>query len=254
MAQKRALVTGASEGIGRVLAARLARDGYQVTAVARSADKLAALIGELGSGHGSLVADLSDPDGVARVARELEQNKYDLLVNNAGAGVFGPFAQAELAQLARMMHLNCDALVTLTHVFLARAQSGDAVMNVASTLGFLGLPNFALYAATKALVLSLSESLWFEQKPRGVYVMALCPGVTSTSFHANAGGTDATKPPERIAQTPEQVVDEAMVALAARKQPSVVTGFKNRAMVFTSRRVMTRKRTISMMGSFATER
>lgn len=251
MAQRHALVTGASEGIGREFAKRLAMDGYQVTVVARNESRLQGLVAELGEAGRYLVADLSTAEGMATVCRDIEAGKYELLVNNAGAGAYGDFAQTALEKHRTMLSLNCDALVTLAHTFLQTAKEGDALVNVASILGFMPYPASSIYAATKAFVVSFSEALWFEQKPRGVYVMALCPGPTTSNFHAAAGGTEENLPPKAITQTPEQVVDTAMRALRERKDPTVVSGLQNRAMVVMASRLMSRKGAVTMMGAAA---
>lgn len=250
MEKKTALVTGASEGIGRAFAHALAQQGYTLTLVARSEARLQELGKSLGEGHRVLFADLATAEGAARVAEVIKQGKFDLLINNAGAGVYGSFSEVELPKLQQMMRLNCDSLILLSHTFLAGAKSGDALINVASTLALLAFPGSALYAATKALVLSLSESLWFENRKRGVYVMGLCPGLTDTQFHTSSGGTDANRPPKNMSQTPEQVVAEALAALGKRAKPTVVTGFPNRAML-TFTKFMSRKGMIKMMGGFS---
>lgn len=86
-----------------------------------------------------------------------------------------------------MMHLNCEALVTLAHLFLSQPEPGDALLNVSSTLAFAPVPNLSVYSATKAFVTSFSESLWYEHKDRGVYVMGLCPGMTATESQPHTG-------------------------------------------------------------------
>ena len=157
MSEKRALVTGASEGIGQAFAEALATEGYQVTLVARSQERLQAARARLsGAGHEVLVADLSTPAGIERVAAELAGG-YTLLINNAGVGSHGAFAATDLLQLQAMMRLNCDAVMQLSHAFLRGSKKGDALINVASVLGLLGMPQVAgLYAATKAFVITFS--------------------------------------------------------------------------------------------------
>lgn len=246
---KKAMVTGASGGIGEVFATALAKEGWAVTLVARSATKLDELASKL-PGASAITADLSDPADIARVAQGVREGGYDLLVNNAGIGVYGRFDETPLDTQLAMMRLNMDALVTLSHAFLATAKSGDALVNVASTLGLLAFPTASAYAATKYFVIGFSESLWHEQKARGVYVMVLAPGATITNFHSAAGGTEKNAPPAGVSQTPEQVVAVARAALAARSSPTVVSGFSNKAMVFMSR-FMPRWAVVDMMGSFA---
>jgi short-subunit dehydrogenase len=243
---KKALVTGASEGIGYALAKKLSESGYDVTGVARSEEKLKKLVKELGSNHNYLVADLSTSSGQDHVASELNSKHYDLLVNNAGVGTVGKFLDVSIEKQISMMHLNCDALVKLAYVFLKNAKSGDALINTSSTLAFLPMPGIGLYSATKAFVTSFSESLWYEQKSRGIYVMGLCPGITSTNFQVNAGGK-AEDVPKGMAQTPEQVAAVAVKALLARKNPTIISGAKNAVMAGLTR-AMPRKSTVNMMG------
>jgi uncharacterized protein len=244
--EKRALVTGASEGIGFVFAKRLAAEGYEVTAVARTEAKLKALVEELGGKHAYLVADLCTETGQKIVAEKLKETGYDLLVNNAGVGTVGRFTQVPLEKQRKMIRLNVEALMTLSYAFLKGAKSGDALINVSSTLAFMPMPMIGLYSATKAFVTSFTESLWYENKSKGIYVMGLCPGITSTNFQLNAGGR-AGDVPESMAQTPDQVVDTALKALAARKNPTVISGMTNQ--IFASfARALPRKSTVSLMG------
>jgi short-subunit dehydrogenase len=242
------LITGASEGIGREFAHQLAAQGYTITAVARNEERLKSLIAELGGApHSYRVTDLSDPNQVNALAKELELNDYDLLVNNAGFGIYKKFYQVPIEQHLAMTRLNCDALITLAHAFLQNASAGDSVINVASTLGFVPMPIGGLYSATKAFVVSFSESLWFEQKSRGIYIMALCPGATSTQFFERAGGTAEQEPPSAITQTPKQVVEIALRALKSRSQPTVICGLPNRTLVALAR-IFPRKWMVSLMG------
>lgn len=243
---KRAMVTGASEGIGRVFAKALVGRGYAVRAVARSEAKLKELAAEVGSGVEALAADLSTAEGQRKAAEALEAGGFDLLVNNAGVGLVGPFADAEVDKLLAMLRLNCEAVVALSHAFLKGAKAGDALVNVSSTLAFMPSPGLGTYAATKAFVTSFSEALWYEQRDRGVYVMGLCPGITSTRFQENAGGRKEDVP-QNMAQTPEQVVDEALAALDARRSPTVITGVQNKAGAMLSR-ALPRKAMVSVMG------
>jgi uncharacterized protein len=248
---KKAIVTGASGGIGRAIAVRLVKEGYQITAVSRDATKLKNLIKELGDGHTFFEADLSTEAGQEKVVKALQTDHYNLLVNNAGVGAMGAFTEVPLERLMAMTRLNCDALVKLSHAFLKKAQPGDALVNVSSTLAFLPFPVAGLYSATKAFVTSFSESLWFEQKKRDVYVMALHPGITSTDFQINAGGK-MEDIPKGLAQTPEQVAEVAVCELRARKKPTVISGAKN-AMLAGISRLIPRKMTVSMMGASASK-
>ncbi|MFN0061377.1 MAG: SDR family NAD(P)-dependent oxidoreductase [Myxococcaceae bacterium] len=245
---KTALVTGASGGIGLEFAERLAKEGYKVTLVARNEAKLKQHANRMGPGHRVVAADLSRVVDAQRVAEHLRAEHYDVLVNNAGVGVYGAFAESELEPTLAMMRLNIDSLVLLSHAFLKGARRGDALMNVASSLGLLAFPGAAVYAATKAFVTAFSEALWFENKERGVYVAGLLPGVTKTGFHSAAGGTADRAPPDAISQTSTQVVDAAMTALRRRASPTVLTSFTNKAMVFFGTRMIPRRSMVKMMG------
>jgi len=248
--RRNVLITGASEGIGRALALRLADEGYAITAAARNEKRLQDLMTDLNADHHTYrIADLATTEGVAAIATELAADRYHLLINNAGFGIYGAFYQAELPKLETMMRLNCDALVALSHAFLQQAEKGDALINVSSALAFMPMPSGGTYAATKAFVTSFTESLWYEQKDRGIYVMGLCPGVTATHFHDRAGGDETNRPPAAITQTPEEVVETAMQALAKREKPTVVSGVKNK-LVTNLTRMLPRKGIVKMMATF----
>ncbi len=248
---KTAMVTGASGGIGLGFAERLAKEGYTVTLVARNEGKLTELAAGLGAGHRVLAADLSVAADAERVADDLRTSKYDVLINNAGVGAYGPFAESSLKVNQAMLRLNIDSVVTLSHAFLQNAKSGDALINVASTLACITMPGASAYCASKAFVTSFSESLWYENKPRGVYVAGLLPGVTKTNFHMAAGGATDNRPPEAISQSVEGVVDAGMHALAKRSSPTVLTSFQNKAMVFMMTKVMPRTVRLNIMGGNA---
>ena len=195
MAEERrwTLVTGASSGIGADLARVFAERGYALVLTARRGDRLEALAGEL-RGRGAavevVVADLADAGALERLVAEIEARGLPLhtLVNNAGFGLRGRFATLPYERQIAMVELNVTALTKLTRLFLpgliARGRGG--VLNVASTAAFQAGPNMAVYYATKAYVLSLSEALHEEAKPHGVTVTALCPGPTATEFAKTA--------------------------------------------------------------------
>lgn len=235
------LITGASTGIGEAFARRLAALGRNVFLVARSEDKLVALCSELGrinSIRAQYVAmDLSKPESPPRLFEETERRglAIDMLINNAGFGSMGEFTKLDLARELEMIDLNVKSLVDLTYRFLLpmRARKQGTIINVASTAGFQPVPFMATYAATKAFVLSFSEALWEENRPYGVHVMALCPGTTETNFFEAA---HIKKPPMRVAQTPEDVVDTAMRGLA-RGKSHIVSGWANLLMIESERLV-----------------
>jgi hypothetical protein len=189
-----ALVTGASSGIGRAIAVRLAADGSDLVLVARRRDRLEALADELTRAHGVgvevLVADLTDPDGVAAVEGRLRAANppVDLLVNNAGRGGQGAFADMPIAWQEEQIRLNVLAPVRLAHValegMLARGRGG--ILNVSSIAGLQPMPHVATYAATKAYLSSFSHALHEEVRHQGVTVTNLLPGFTRTEFHEAA--------------------------------------------------------------------
>ncbi|MFE6664379.1 SDR family NAD(P)-dependent oxidoreductase [Streptomyces sp. NPDC057697] len=239
-----ALVTGAGAGIGREFARQLAARGHQVIAVARSEDGLRSLTDELGPDHSHIAADLTTPDGLRKVTGALDgHRRVQLLVNNAGTTVPGPFATVPLHRTLAMMRLNCEALVTLAHRFLARAEPGDSLLNVSSTLAFAPMPDLSVYAATKAFVTSFSESLWHEHKDRGIYVMGLCPGMTATESQPHSDGDSRSVP----VQSPERVVRTALTALHRRRRPTVISGRRN-TLFAAATRSLPRRTVLKMLG------
>lgn len=237
----KALVTGAGSGIGRAIATALAAAGYSVTAVGRREDRLKDVVRALGPGHDHLAADLATADGLQAVTDRLTEAPYTLLVNNAGTAVHGGFAETPLQDSLAVLDLNCRAVVTLAHAFLARARPGAALVNVSSTLGFTPKPGLGVYSATKAFVTSFSESLWHEQKARGVHVLALCPGVTATESQ-QAGDV-----PAWLVQTPEDVAARALRALRDREGPTVVSGRHN-AVLTAVTGLLPRRTAVSLLG------
>lgn len=235
------LITGASSGIGEAFARALAARGQNLLLVARSEDKLMTLCNELGRAERIRVQyvamDISQPDAPARLFEETQTRglTIDFLINNAGFGSVGDFTELELARELNMMDLNMRSLVELTHRFLLpmRERKGGTIINVASTAGFQPVPFMATYAATKAFVLSFSEALWEENRPFGIKVMALCPGVTETGFFAAA---KIEKPPGRVSQTPEQVVETALRGLS-RGRSHIISGLPNYLMIQAERLV-----------------
>jgi len=225
------LITGASSGIGEAFARKLAALGRNVFLVARSEDKLIALCNELGRTNSVraqyLALDLSQRDAAAQAFAETEKRglTIDLLINNAGFGAMGDFANLDLERQLNMIDLNVKSLVELTHRFIQpmRARKQGAIINVASTAGFQAVPYMAVYAATKAFVLNFSEALHEENRDYGVHVMALCPGVTETNFFA---ASQMDHPPMRLAQPAEDVVDAALRGLA-RQKSLIISGWTN---------------------------
>lgn len=220
----KALITGASEGIGRSFAKRLNLKGYAITAVARNETRLRELMTDLeGSSNSFIVSDLGTEGGQQKIVELLLSEKFDLLINNAGGAIYGEFTELTDVQMDEMMTLNCESLLRLSMAFLRSAKKGAALINVSSGASFLPMPISSVYTGTKAFVTAFTEALWYEERKKNVYVMALCPGVTRTKFHTRAGGK-AEQVPTWLSQTPDQVVEIALKQLARRKKPLVVCG------------------------------
>ena len=190
-----ALVTGGSSGIGRELARLLAADGHTLILVARSRERLEGVASELGGEYRVPVHvvpdDLSDSRSPRRIADAIRALGLtpDFLVNNAGFGMLGVFAQQDEAQLSGMVQVNMASLVMLTRLLLPDmiARGSGRIMNVASVAGFMPGPLMAVYYATTAFVISFSEALDSELRGTGVSVTCLCPGPTRTEFQKRSG-------------------------------------------------------------------
>ena len=189
-----ALVTGASSGIGEDLARLIAAGGRNLVLVARSADKLQAMAGQLSAAHSIeatvLAADLSDASASSEIARTLSAREItiDILVNNAGFGTAGAFALEDSRTHEDMLQVNVVALTSLTRAFLPGMleRKRGRILNVASTAAFQPGPFMTVYYASKAYVLSFSEALAEETAGTGVTVTCLCPGPTHTGFQSRA--------------------------------------------------------------------
>ena len=184
------LITGASAGIGREIAKEFASRGYNLVLVARSEDKLAALARELAAefpiSARVIAADLAKPDGPSRVFRAITEADVavDILVNNAGIMHYAPFVEQDTEKHLDLLRLNVTALTAMTSLFVAPmvSRGRGRVLNVASVAAFQPTPLIAVYGATKAYVLSLTEALSAELSGTGVTITALCPGFTSTEM------------------------------------------------------------------------
>lgn len=191
MAHQLALVTGASSGIGNALAQRIAADGVDLVLVARREDRLRALAAELPVETHVVPLDLTRPEAPGELMAEIARfgRPVDVLVNNAGFGHAGAFAQAPLDKLLGMVDLNMRVLVELSRrVLPSLVERGHGgILNVASTAAFLPGPYVSVYYATKAFVLSLSEALTEECRGTGVTISALCPGPTTSEFGGVSG-------------------------------------------------------------------
>ncbi|AJW41108.1 short-chain dehydrogenase/reductase SDR [Rhodococcus sp. B7740] len=226
------MVTGASSGIGAEFARALAARGSDLVLVARREERLTALAEELEQKHGihcrTVAWDLSEKSSGRRL-RELVPERIDLVVNNAGFAVQGPFADGDADDFERLVAVDIRAVVDICSAFLPDMidRRDGTIVNVASTTAFQPVPSLAVYAAAKAFVLSFSQSLWYESAKNGVRVFALNPGPTRTEFFDVIGDSAAAT---GTYQTPNEVVDTAMRALDARRsRPQVISGRRNTA-------------------------
>jgi len=228
------LITGASAGIGREFARQLAGRGRSLLLVARREQKLKELREELKRQHPNLTVHIRKTD-LADLAQlnellawlDREMIDIDLLINNAGLGDSGPFATSDPIRNEQMTLVNMVALTSLTRHLLPRmiAKKRGGILNVSSSAGFLPIPDFAVYAATKAYVTSFSEALRAELRGTGVSVCALCPGPVHTEFQEVAKRPEAQPEggPEFVHVPVEQVVREALGALEAGR-PLIIPG------------------------------
>ncbi|MGY3266760.1 SDR family NAD(P)-dependent oxidoreductase [Lysobacter sp. HA35] len=209
----RALVTGASAGIGRSYAQHLARTGHALVLVARRADRLNALADELRQAHGIdvevLPADLESDDGVQRVVDRLAaEPAVDLLVNNAGYAARGRVAELDADATAAMLRVNVLALTRLSIAAMSRmvAAGRGRIINVASGTVFMQMPGNAGYGASKNYVMAFTRTMQAEAAGTGVHVQLLIPGVIATDFHEVAGNAISNFPPERVMSADDLVV------------------------------------------------
>jgi uncharacterized protein len=243
------LVTGASAGLGEGFARQLAKQQKSLVLVARRAEKLESLAVELRKIYGVKVftetSDLSAVGAVKNLMARLKSQdlEVDCLINNAGFGLNGPFAELDGDKQANMITLNCTALTELCHAVLPAmiARKSGSILNVASTAAFQAGPFMAVYYASKAYVLSFSEALHEELLPHGIHVSALCPGATETEFFSAAGMGGSVL--AKMASKPEQVVTDGLQGLKVNKA-FVVSGLMNKLLAQSTRitpRFITRK-------------
>ncbi|CAN5644263.1 SDR family oxidoreductase [soil metagenome] len=238
---KYTLVTGASGGIGEALVRKLAQQKHNLLLVARNEEKLAQISQQLQDQYqiqvSFIAADLTQPDAPVKIYEQTQKQNWeiDLLINNAGIGSGGEFAQLSLQSELDLLQLNNASLVAMTHLFLQpmRARQQGTIINVASMAAFMPVPYMATYAASKMFVRSFTEALTQECKPYHVQVMLFAPGLTKTNFNQAAGinnekGVGLSADYETAAvQMPEEVADELVNALAAKKTFHV-SGSRNR--------------------------
>lgn len=252
--RKTTLITGASFGIGLEFARIFAREGYNLVLAARSADKLRQVASELEKANGTrsliLAIDLTEPGAPAYVLDQTTRAdiQVDVLVNNAGFGQYGRFAENDLEECLRQIQLNVTTLTHLTRLYLPamieRAKTErktGRILNVASTAAFQPGPLMAVYFATKAYVLHFSEALANELQGTGVTVTCLCPGATATEFHKRAKATGMNL--LRFGAMDAHTVAEAGYRALMAGKPIVISGFKNwllaQSVRFSPRRLVT---------------
>ena len=238
---KTALVTGASSGIGKAFAELLAQRGYALVLTARRRDRLDELAAALRQRHGvethTIVADLGEPDASSRIVADLRQRQLtiDVLVNNAGYGVPGSYANVAWPDHARFMQVMVTAVLDLTYrLFPAMLERGwGRVINVASVAGMVPAPaGHTLYGASKAFLIRFSEALSAEGASKGVNVTAVCPGFTLSEFHDVTGTRDRmNKMPAMLWLDASAVAREGYDAVM-RGQPVVVNGWIYRFLVW----------------------
>lgn len=239
-ARKVALITGASGGIGEAFAERLAAEGYALVLAARSEAELSRVSGLITSRHDLPVAtvatDLTRPEAVGQIMAALEAHNAEpeIVVNSAGAGLQGPAPGPDLERQLAMIDLNCRAVTALSLRFLddMRARGTGGIINVASTASFLPGPNMAVYYATKAFVLSLSEALAGELHGTGVTVTAVCPGPTRTGFQAAAGMTGSRLVRLAPMMSAERVAELGLAGFRRGKRV-VIPGLGNKLISWT---------------------
>lgn len=230
------LITGASAGLGAEFARQCAARGEALALVARRRDRMEALKAELGGDIHVFAADLAAVGAAESLIAELAAEGLGVgtLINNAGFGLAGAFADRPLGRLSEMIDLNCRTLTELCHLVLPamRALGEGGILNVASTAAFQPGPNMAVYYASKAYVLSFTEALHHELLGSGVKVSALCPGPTTSEFSDVA---DSHSPTLERMKTPAAPVVAAGLAGLDRNQAVVIPGFKNKLTAQASR-------------------
>jgi len=234
--KKVALVTGASAGLGLEFARQLSERGHPLVLVARRRERLDELAAELGNAR-AVAIDLSKDGAAAVLMADIENagEEVELLVNNAGFGLIGRFAELDAERQREMVDLNVGTLTELCRAVAPRmiARKCGAILNVSSTAAFQPGPKMAVYFATKAYVLSLSEALHEELKPHGIRVSCLCPGPTRTEFGEVAGfaGNGVF---DHIAMRARDVVEIGLKGLD-RDRAVVVAGWMNRVVAASTR-------------------
>ncbi|MFN6570036.1 SDR family oxidoreductase [Dendronalium sp. ChiSLP03b] len=249
-----ALITGASSGIGKAFAQELAARQTNLVLVSRSEEKLNQIAKQLQEQYkiqvDVIVKDLTEPNAPAAVfdATKAKQLTIDLLINNAGFGDYGDFAQNDRERQIKIVQLNIVALVDLTHQFLPlmRQRRSGSIINLSSITAFQPMPYLSVYAASKAFIVSFSQALWAENRSYGVRVLVACPGPIETNFFAEANFPPALAGSTKQMSTSEEVVRESLKALE-EWQPNVVIGDTTTQLRTILARIVPRKILLNML-------
>jgi short-subunit dehydrogenase len=248
------LITGASAGIGEALARVFAEHGHDLVLVARRKERLAAVADSIAAEGRNrpqvLSIDLEQPDGTSRLAEELLARglKPAIVVNNAGFGLLGAAANLDRTQQLAMIDLNVRVLTDLSLRFIdGMPEHGGGIINMSSIAGFLPGPGMAVYFACKAYVLSFSQALHRELRPRGIHVTVVCPGPVPTEFHKR-GGIAGDLLPRKLMRSASRVAREAYVGFV-NGRCLIVPGFDNQVLVALTR-FLPRSRLLDLAASY----
>ncbi len=234
-----ALITGASSGLGEAFARELAAKGYNLILIARREERLSALKSELEKGYPVtvevLVADLTRDHDIERVETRIRQLEHaDMLINNAGFGTVGTFAQTDFEKQIEMINLHVVAPTRLIRAVLPKIAKGGSIINVASLAAFIILPGNVTYNATKAYLIVFSKTLQSELKGTGIHIQALCPGFIATELHGKVEGFDSSVVPSFLWMTPGDVARESLRELE-KGNVVYVPGLRNRLVFLLAR-------------------
>ena len=233
----KALVTGASAGLGLCFARQLAQKGFDLVLLARRRDRLENEAAKITKDYGVrcdvISADLSDISEIAKISAYVKEiDQLDILVNNAGFATIGHFADVPIEKSMRMHHLHMDAPVMLSHAAMPGMikRKRGAIINVSSMAAFIVTPGNAMYNATKAFLVMFSESLQMELKDTGVRIQALCPGFTRTEFHevGDFENFDRSTVPDGLWMSADEAASLSLAALEHNKEVIFIPGWKNR--------------------------
>ena len=237
-----ALITGASKGIGKAFAESLAKRKIDLLLVARTELLLKQLAGDLKKQYGIqvqyLAIDLSLHDSPQNISRWIEENKFEvqILINNAGYGLWGNFSDLNLQEQNEMITVNISTMINLTYLMIPkmRTQKQAYILNVSSTAAYQAVPTLTLYAAAKAFVLSFSRALRYELKDSPISVSCISPGPTKTNFVDRARMLHMQKLSDKMSMSAETVA-EAGINGMLRKKAEIIPGLTNRMSVMAAR-------------------